>query len=239
MFVTASDFDLVPYSIPNLDRVENTFADYINQTEESILIKLLGRPLYLEFIAGLEEFTTYRATVETVIGDSYAYGNDVWEALTETTGTLPIEGADWTLIEQDNKWLKLKNGANYTLNSEVFYWDGMVKLLKPYIYCNWLNDTFDNYSGNGVSQSTQENATVISPRKRIVDSFNNFSLMAGTWVKCPYYSSFYPVDYYDFYFYGYEDIEQRNTLYGFLTVNSTYYTGFRFQEQGIKNVFNI
>lgn len=239
MFVTASNFDLIPYNIPSLDKVPTQFSNYVTSKEEEILIKLLGRPLYLEFIDALDSITTYSSTVATVIGNEYAYGNDIWEALTVTTGTLPVEGSDWTLIESDNKWLCLKNGADYTLDSEVFHWTGMVNVLIPFIYANWVNDTFDSLTGIGVVQSRGENSTVISPRKRIVDAFNKFSLMAGTLVSCPYYSNFFALDYFYYYGYDYQDIEQRDTLYGFLTVNSTLYEGFRFQDQGTRNIFNI
>lgn len=239
MFVTASDFDLIPYNIPNLDKVTTQFSSYVDTKEEEILIKLLGRPLYLEFIEALELITTYSLTVATVIGNEYAYGNDIWEALTVTTGTIPVEGTDWTLIESDNKWLCLKNGADYTLDSYVFHWEGVVNMLIPFIYANWVNDTFDNLSGFGVVQGKVENSTVISPRKRIIDAFNRFSIIAGTLVSSSFYSNFFAIDYYSFYGYGYEDVEQRDTLYGFLTVNSTLYEGFRFQDQETRNIFNI
>jgi len=34
MFVTASNFDTPPYNLPNLDKVVNTFSDYVNALEE-------------------------------------------------------------------------------------------------------------------------------------------------------------------------------------------------------------
>ena len=242
MFTTASDYDLIPYNIPNLASIPNAFQPYVDAKEEEILIKLLGRPLYNEFIAGLDALPdAYDSTVATVIGDQYVYENDIWEALTITTGTTPVEGADWELIEEGKKWLKLKNGAEYTLNDEVYYWDGMVKLLKPYIYASWLNDNFDSDTGLGIVQSNAENSTVISPMKRIVNAFNDFSLKAGTVMSCTYYSNFYHYDAEYFYgaYYSSYAIEQRDTLFGFLTINESDYTGFRFQDQGIRNIFNL
>ena len=53
MFVTPSNFDTPPYSIPNLDKEVNSFLDYVAVLEEGALLKLLGRQLYKAFIDGL------------------------------------------------------------------------------------------------------------------------------------------------------------------------------------------
>lgn len=56
MFLTAEDFNLLPFSIPNLsedDGMGNTFAAFIDEQEESILRKILGTLLYESFISGL------------------------------------------------------------------------------------------------------------------------------------------------------------------------------------------
>ena len=53
MFLNAEDF-VLPYNIPNVDRIFNTLEDYINVTEEDVLRKLLGDQFYEDFIQGLE-----------------------------------------------------------------------------------------------------------------------------------------------------------------------------------------
>lgn len=179
MFVTVQDFSIQPYLLPNLTDLGTGFTDYVDDMEESLLRDLLGSDLYDAFIAGLDAITLYDATVETVIGNQYGYGNDIWEALTEQTGTNPVEGADWTLIESGNRWLKLKNGADYTYNERVYQWKGMVALIKPYIYSNWVKDNFDNFTGIGLTIAKAENAMVISPATRIIQAWNASARIAG------------------------------------------------------------
>jgi hypothetical protein len=53
MFLTAEDF-VLPYNIPNVDRIFNTLEDYINLKEEEVLRQLLGDQVYEDFIDGLE-----------------------------------------------------------------------------------------------------------------------------------------------------------------------------------------
>lgn len=86
MFVVASDFDLLPYNIPNLegDKMGNTFADYVEEQEEEILKSLLGVTLYESFIEGLEE----------------DYPEDWWIALRD--------GADYLYKGKTYEWVGMK-----------------------------------------------------------------------------------------------------------------------------------
>lgn len=178
MFVVATDFDVIPYSIPNLTG-NNSFPDYIAEHESDILKSLLGKSLYDSFIAGLAGFPEWSATVPTVVNDQYAYGNDVWKALTVQTGTAPVAGVNWELVEEDNRWLLLKNGDDYIYNEKTYEWVGMRKMLIPFIFSMWLRDTFDNNSGIGVVIAKGENSKVINPSKRIARGYNVFSMYAG------------------------------------------------------------
>lgn len=196
MFVVATDFDVIPYAIPNLTG-NNSFPVYVNREEEKILKSLFGKTFYDSFIDALESTPEWVSTEATVIGKNYAYGNDVWEALTVQTGTAPVAGVNWALVEEDNKWLKLKNGADYVIIEKTYEWVGMKKLLIPYIFAMWLRDTFDNNSGIGVVVAKGENSKVINPGNRISRTFNEFSRLAGG---CH---------------------EMKNTLYGFLKQEGT------------------
>ncbi len=53
MFVTKTDFDVIPWNIPNLSG-NNSFLDYVAREEEEILLSLLGKSLYDSFIEGLD-----------------------------------------------------------------------------------------------------------------------------------------------------------------------------------------
>ena len=44
----------------------------------------------------------------------------------------------------------------------------------------WLSATFDNHSGNGIVQANNENATNLSPKNRIIASWNEFARLVGS-----------------------------------------------------------
>lgn len=240
MFVTASDFDLIPYSIPNLDKKANTFAAYTDEQEAKVLKKLLGVTLYNSFVAGLAALPgKWVSTAPTVINQQYYYGTDIWKALTVQTFTAPVAGVDWELVEEDNKWLKLRDGADYEYSSKTYHWDGMVTLLKPYIYSIWLRDTFDTHAGIGVVQGKSENADVIDPSTRIARAYNEYAGIAGVMRGRGYqpglcYGS-YDTRYREFY----EYYNHENTLYGFLYANKSDYPNWCFKDPGLMNALGI
>lgn len=258
MFVTSADFDLLPYSIPNLDKVANTFQPYVDEHEEDMLRSLLGVTFYNSFLAGLAALpAAWAVTTPYLIGDKIYYKSHVWQALTNNTGSIPVTGSvDWIMVS-DDKWLMLQNGADYILDTRTYHWAGMVKMLKPFIYSEWLSDTFDQYSGNGVSVPNNENANTISPAIRICKGWNDFAVMAGTVVndRLANDSRFYQPYFLNGYYTPIYCYNERDTLYGFLKQNGvtgtwdgtfddtfqdfTSYLEFWFKDPGTKNSFNI
>ena len=100
MFVLSTNFDVAPYSIPNLTERINSFNIYVEREEADMLKSLLGITLYNSFIDGLAALpAAWVSTVETVIDQEYVYGNDIWKALTVQTGTAPVAGVDWEMVE--------------------------------------------------------------------------------------------------------------------------------------------
>lgn len=179
--VSATDFDIPPYTIPNLDKKANTFTVFVFEQQEEILLKVLGRNLYDSFIDGLDALpSAWSSTVATVIDQQYIHGNNIWKALTVQTGTAPVEGADWELVEEDNRWLLLKNGNTYAYNDKVYYFKGMSKIMRPFIYSKWLEYTFDQHVGvGGLTIPKTENSQTISPATRIITSWNDFARNIG------------------------------------------------------------
>lgn len=217
MFVTPSNFEIPPYNLSNLDKANNVFPDYVAALEEESLLKLLGRQLYDAFIAGLAALPDeYDEETATVIGDQYVYGNDIWEAATVTTGVFPVAGSDWTLIEADNKWLELKNGAEYDYAGKTWKWNGLAKLLTPFIASRWIRDNVDSFTGNGVVVPSNENSTLISPALRICRAHNDYA------EKCGVARGGSGLYYRDQSF-RYECLLYHDTLYGFLTANRAVY----------------
>lgn len=73
-FVATTDFDVLPYNIPNLDTLEDQFTAYVDEQEPKLLKKLLGYQLYSEFIAGLAVTPTPAAKwTDLKNGKEYTY----------------------------------------------------------------------------------------------------------------------------------------------------------------------
>ncbi len=235
MFVTAADFNIPPYDIPGLTGgVGTTFDAFVAQEERKYLLEVFGDNLYNAFINGLNALPgEWVSTVATVIGKQYVYGNDVWEALTVQTGTAPVAGADWTLIEEDNRWLLLKNGDYYMIYGRRYYWDGMVNAMKALIYSRWVELIASrSLTSNGFVIPAMENNIRINPNQYICRSWNDWSDRIG------------------------DECHPCNTLYGYLhftnqaegtfddTFDETFqsfddYLSREFGAQGRKNVFDI
>ena len=186
MFLTADDFNLIPYAIPNLSLVSNSFQDYVDDCERVTLKKLLGVELYYEFIEALENMPDeWDATITYGIGTRVVYGYDIWESNADSVGEIPAVGGAWTLIEEDNKWLMLRDGGTFTWRETCCQgdyateWLGVADMLKPYVFYSWLRDTWDNHSGIGVVVSNAENAEKIAPARRLVDAYTAFSEKAN------------------------------------------------------------
>jgi len=181
MFCTPDDFNLIPYNIPNVSSVVNTLQPYIDKHEEEVLKKALGVPLYNEFISARALLPSqWVVTTAYLVGQQVVDGISIWEAVADNTGIPPVEGTEWTKIE-DNKWLMLEKGSPFVYDDDwADEWLGLVDMLVPYIFSNWLRDTFDNHSGIGVVQPKAENAEVISPSLRIVRAYNEFVEKADT-----------------------------------------------------------
>jgi hypothetical protein len=186
MFCTPSDFNLIPYAIPNVEQFVNTLQPYIDVAEERILKQLLGVQLYNEFIAGRALLPSqWVVTTSYLMGQQVVDGISIWEAVSDNNGVQPVEGSDWKKVE-DNKWLKLEMGFVFIYQDSCCHgdhsteWLGLVSMLTPYIFYSWLRDTWDNYSGIGVVQPKAENADFIAPSRRLVDAYTDFAEQANT-----------------------------------------------------------
>lgn len=234
MFVSSSNFDSSLYNIPNLDKEVNSFPEFVDACEEEALLKLLGRQLYKAFIDGLAALPdAYDEETATEINSEYVYGNSIWKALTVTTGVFPVAGVNWELVEV-NKWLELKNGAEYSYASKVWKWAGMVKLLIPFVYSRYVQENVQRFTGNGVVVASNENSTLVSPDFKICRAHNRYAELCGVvrgggvyvvWNERYRYTECF----------SYED-----TLYGFLSAKgNTVYPDWCFESPGLMNIASI
>lgn len=219
MILSLSDFDNVPYKIPNQEESTSWLASFISREEIKLLKDILGIAMYNDFIDGLPTYT-YSATVATVINREYGYGNDIWKALTVTTGTTPVAGINWELVEADNKWLLLKNGNTYDYADMTYEWVGMVEALRPAVYSLWLIENARKKTNSGTVTNKMPNTEIISPNYDIVRNWNQWCDQVGT-----------PWDF-------------ENTFYGFMWINLTDYDtedqwGNAFQYQHRMNTIGL
>lgn len=234
MFVTSSDFNVPPYKLPSGSTAEEeTFDAFIDQEERKYLLEVLGDNLYTAFIDGLEALPgAWSSTVATVIGTQYVYGNDIWEALTVQTGTAPVAGSDWTLIEEDNRWLLLKNGNYYMMDGKRYYWDGMVNALKALIFANWVEYNSSALTSNGLVIPKHENNIPVDPGQIICRAWNDWAKRVGG--PCEKYNTLYGYLYYTNLSEGTFDDTFDETFNDFND-----YLNYEFGSQGYRNIFDI
>lgn len=190
MFVSPSDFNVIPYSVANIDANEATLQLIIDEVEAATLKKVLGLTLYDQFIAGIIALPlAWDATLDYDAPDRVYYGVDVWEALQPIAASdiPPSENADWHKIESGNVWLKLRDGSRYSypgvnVQGNVLYeYKGVKSFLIPISYKEWLTRfVFDTQTDAGVVASELENAGNNGVRDRIVNCANASARLVGS-----------------------------------------------------------
>lgn len=82
--------------------------------------------------------------------------------------------------EPDDVWDGLIEGGEYTLRNCNYQWDGLKAMIVPYVYANWLRDTYENITAlEALVIPQSENAKVVNPTRRIVQASADFALKAG------------------------------------------------------------
>ncbi len=236
MFVTASDFNVLPYLLPSMPvpGKGEEFQRFIDSKEEDYLREVLGDNLYDAFISGLNDLPAEWDEEEPyAIGAQVVFGNDVWESLTDSnTGIEPVEGVDWTLIDGDNRWLLLKNGNLYMVNDKNYRWYGMVKTLKALIFSRWVEYNAQQLTINGFVTPKVENNYPVDPGTMICRAWNDWSKKVGG--RCEIYNTLYGYLYYTNLQDGSFDDTFDSTFDTFID-----YLAFEFEEQPTRNTFGI
>jgi hypothetical protein len=233
--VAPIDFNRPPYVVPNTDQ-EDTGGDltaYLNENEREQLIKLMGVTLYGSFVEGLEALpSVWDAEEAYVVSDQVTKGNYVYTCLADNTGENPeTQPAFWEVEELPNRWLALLNGDRYTYNGKVYYWDGMKKMLVPYLFSKWADDNAQVLTGSGTVEGKNENSKQVGPSRLISKAYSDFGSRAGAFK------------------------DKKNSLYGYLfsfTSTSTFddsfdesftnfasYLNYFFVDPGSRNIFGL
>jgi len=188
MFVSAEDFNVRPYKLPNLDdaTVLEEFEAFVNSWEEDVEKGwpfILGRSFYNKFVE--EEALLpdeWDAEVDYLIGDEVVIGLDIYGAVADNTDSEPDAlNADWLLLEEGNRWLKLLKGYEYTIEAGPTYkWIGLIKAEKFAVFSKWLSASVNNVSGAaGSVNSTVENSETINSAQDISSAWNKFARLIG------------------------------------------------------------
>lgn len=188
MFVTAADFGNIPYSLPGLDKpgASDAFAQFIVDSEDEWLRKLVGNLFYDAMIAGVDALpVTWSGVTSYHLNDLVVYASKVWKSLSDPNlNHVPVEGANWTANPNPliDRWLKLRDGENYqiaTINQcPTFQWAGMAKMVQPLIFSLWVKTTTRANSGQGIVVASNENSELVSPGYEIVKAWNRYYKIA-------------------------------------------------------------
>lgn len=197
-FVSTEDFNLIPFALPNIEKNRTSFDAYVTELQDEQLRKVFGTYFYDTMQAALDALPEEWETLTAYLTDvQVVYGNNIYKALIDipATNTVPPDndGINWVGVEEDNRWLLLKNGAPYTYYDRPYKWEGMTKAVKGLVYAYWIRDKYnDTLTESGNVEAKLENGTPISLAQRQVRGFNKFvDLIAGENVyRCyPYYNT--------------------------------------------------
>lgn len=79
----------------------------------------------------------------------------------------------------NEKWEKLVNGEDYTLDGKTYRFDGLLgfsqqSFVASYVYCRYLKDNDATYTTVGTVRDTAKNATSVSAAPKYVGVWNSF-----------------------------------------------------------------
>lgn len=135
-------------------------------------------------------------------------GVDLWNEFTEGLET----SGD---IEQ--KWLDLRDGADYEYNGVTYRYNGWVDMIRPAIFSQWIPITTDKITNIGFirNNAPQQSKLTEDNYPFIVKYWNEFAKKVG-------YDTEYCYNY-------------KNSFYGFMKANQSSYESWQFKCPRFKN----
>lgn len=184
MFVTASDFDRLPFNLTGLDQLTvGVFDDFVLYNEEERLRELLGNKFYDAFVAGLALLpAVYDVGVTYNLNDLVVSGSNIYKSLQGANTGNAVTNGVWWAVQPANRWLRLREGDTYQYYNRPQKWYGMNRLVVPMIYSLWTKYTYDSQTAAGIVVSKNENSNTVTPAVRIARAWNKYArLCAGDW----------------------------------------------------------
>lgn len=100
-----------------------------------------------------------------------ALGYEMYKAFTNALAESPA-----------TKWTDLRDGAEYTIGSKTYKWDGLINSDKVspianYVYCEYLRAQAIQVRANGTSVNQKQNSTAVSPAQKISSAWQDMNEM--------------------------------------------------------------
>lgn len=122
-------------------------------------------------------------------------------------------------VSPAQKYVDIRDGAQYTYGGETFKYDGLNDFLVPAIYALWLRDSAFKTTNIGIGTNQKTDFNVLNPANVISRAYNIYSDKVGN------------------------NRNYRNTFWGFMQANYLTYTAWDafedFEEPGKLNSFGI
>lgn len=158
------------------------------------------------------DFEEFVAAKEIELATKYLLG---WELWNEFTAALEASGS------LDQKWIDLRDGAEYESSGVTYKYAGWIDLVRPAIYSEWLPSISEKLTNVGmINNSAPQQAKYIEDQYPFqIGKWNEFVSKVGfvTW-------------------YG---LNCRDTFYGFMKANESDYDAWEFNCPPLKNRFDI
>lgn len=133
------------------------------------------------------------------------------EMYNELIAGLAVEPAE----DIELKWLALRDGDTYLYNEKTYEYVGLVELLKPYVFSEWVRETHTKFTTVGVVRTEADHTKPVNPSARIVEAYNDYVAKVGS------------------------SLNVRGTLYGFLNHGDYTYETLHFTQPFALNKFGI
>lgn len=153
---------------------------YIEQYEKEVLVGLLGYVLYSEMM------TAYKAVAPEIVEDLGAIP--------------PVVGVPAVVLPE--KWDRLINGYDYTVNGQSVHWNGLinsdkVSFIANYVFCKYILAKQTEMSAAGATQHLTENAEIVAISGKLTTAWNEFRRLYGYYGIYTYYPSVLNYLYFD------------------------------------------
>lgn len=172
----------------------------------------LKRPYKIPNQEESRDFAEFVEAKEIELATKYLLGWDLWN---EFNDAINASG------DPDQKWIDLRDGAEYTYNDKTYKYLGWVDLIKPGIYSEWLPLMTDKLTNVGmINNATPQQAKFIEDQYPFqVGTWNNFAAKVGFYRR-----------------YGYNCV---NSFHGFMKANEDTFTNWEFICPPVKNRFDL